>query len=328
MSEKKIIITTINPKTKGVQKFSTQLPNWDILLVGDKKSQHIDKENNIDFISWEEQQNLSFRSISVTPDNHYCRKNMGYLQAMSQGAEVIYDTDDDNIPHDIWSEPDFVHDESIYSKDSEYINIYSLYSDKRVWPRGFPLDEVLKPTSIQEKKEQVAIGVWQGLADNDPDVDAIYRLVYGEEIVFDKTEKKYALKKDMYCPFNSQNTFWRQEVFPLLYLPSTVSFRYTDILRGYVAQKLMWHHGYQLGFLPATVFQERNDHDLMKDFAQEIECYTEIKHLVSILDTVELGDDMPSNLLLAYTALKEAGIVKSEEITRVEAWVHDLQNLE
>ena len=51
-----------------------------------------------------------------------------------------------------------------------------------------------------------------------------------------------------------------------MYLPAFVSFRFTDILRGYVAQRIMWDYGLRLGFLPPNVFQKRNEHDLMADF--------------------------------------------------------------
>ena len=30
--------------------------------------------------------------------NHYCRKNLGYLFALQQGADCILETDDDNMP--------------------------------------------------------------------------------------------------------------------------------------------------------------------------------------------------------------------------------------
>ena len=36
-----------------------------------------------------------------------------------------------------------------------------------------------------------------------------------------------------YSPFNSQNTIWFKEIFPLLYLPVSCSMRATDIIRGF-----------------------------------------------------------------------------------------------
>ena len=54
-----------------------------------------------------------------------------------------------------------------------------------------------------------------------------------------------------YSPFNSQNTIWFKEIFPLLYLPVSCSMRATDIIRGLVAIEyykmiiksfILWHY--------------------------------------------------------------------------------------
>ena len=61
--------------------------------------------------------------------------------------------------------------------------------------------------------------IWQGLADRNPDIDAIYRLTQPLPVHFDKTKLRIALAEGSICPFNSQNTTWFREAFPLMYLP-------------------------------------------------------------------------------------------------------------
>ena len=75
------------------------------------------------------------------------------------------------------------------------------------------------------------------------------------------------------CPFNSQNTLWWPEAYPLLYLPSFVSFRMTDIWRSFVAQVCLYQTGKHLAFRDATVYQTRNEHSLIKDFKDEVPGY-------------------------------------------------------
>ena len=58
-------------------------------------------------------------------------------------------------------------------------------------------------------------------------------MVLGGEVTFSWDE--FAISLITYSPFNSQNTLWRKELLPLAYLPSKVTFRYTDILRGMIA---------------------------------------------------------------------------------------------
>ncbi len=64
---------------------------------------------------------------------------------------------------------------------------------------------------------------------------------------------------------------WWPEAYPLLYLPSYCSFRMTDIWRSVRCAALRWANGFG-GYLfhSATVFRDRNEHNLMRDFEQEM----------------------------------------------------------
>ena len=42
------------------------------------------------------QEALAYEAVGSVPWRHFGRKNIGFLYAMEHGAEVIYDTDDDN----------------------------------------------------------------------------------------------------------------------------------------------------------------------------------------------------------------------------------------
>lgn len=324
--QRTIVITSINRKTGAVSKFE-QLEGWSLLVIGDRKSQPFECGYGTRFLSVDDQLKLDFRYAHTAPFNHYARKNIGYLLAMSEGSEVIYDTDDDNWPKANWSMPLSACSLMVGQPGGQYANIYSYFSEKPIWPRGFPLDELSEGGQLTTRASEPApIGIWQGLADGDPDVDAIYRLLNTDETLF-KSKPPVFLDKNIYCPLNSQNTFWNPALFPLLYLPAHVSFRFTDILRGYVAQFLAWHHGYHVGFTEATVFQERNEHDLMKDFEDEIECYTQVKKVVEALNEGEYGGSVLENLLVAYEHLIRAGIAQKSELNLLNDWASDINQM-
>ena len=172
------------------------------------------------------------------------------------------------------------------------------------------------------KKKPVKIGVWQFLADEDPDVDAIYRLTNNEPIYFNK-RASLILNEGVCCPFNSQNTYFRSEVFPLLYLPSTVTFRFTDILRGLVAQPILWAAGYRLAFGEATVIQKRNPHNYLNDFESEIPGYLLAEKVVTIgKESVSHNRTIKENLLLVYKALQRENIVTESEIQALKLWLN------
>lgn len=263
-------------------------------------------------------------------DNHYCRKNLAYIEAIKEGAEVIIDTDDDNYPKQgddqngtgAWSYPPF---DGVYAHTcagrQEFVNAYRFFTDDLIWPRGFPLPHVCDLFDAARTVPQPStVGVWQGLADEDPDVDAIFRLTRGGRTTFNPG-KPIVLARGSVCPFNSQNTVVRKELFPLLYLPA-VTFRFTDILRGLVAQPIMWQHGYTLGFTQATVDQARNPHDYLKDFESEIPVYLHAGKIHRIVNAVlQPGQSIPDGMRAAYKALYGHKIVEREELSRLAAWL-------
>ena len=44
----------------------------------------------------------------------------------------------------------------------------------------------------------------------------------------------------------------------------------TDIWRSFVAQRIAWTNNWSVLFDEPTVWQERNEHDLMRDFRDEV----------------------------------------------------------
>lgn len=305
----------------GIKEFLLHT-DWHIVLVGDKKSKFIESSERLTFLSVLEQKKLGYQFVEHCPYNHYARKNIGYLYAIQQGADVIFDTDDDNRPYSHWSLPDFIGYDQVETK-TRFINAYSFFTKELIWPRGFPLDEIQADSVRSIKKTKKSeVGVWQGLADKEPDVDAIFRLIFDKYISFEH-HPPFILPKNVYCPFNSQNTFWAHIAFPYLYLPSEVGFRFTDILRGYIAQRLFWTDNLHLGFTKATVYQERNQHNLLSDFSDELDCYMNIKPIVNMLDSLILDDEPTRNLELVYNELTRQGFVPAEEKKRLLAWMSD-----
>lgn len=215
-----------------------------------------------------------------------------------------------------------------HTTDAGWVNVYRRYSDAHIWPRGFPLRRITDAASVRPlevtTRKAVQVGIWQALADGDPDVDAIYRLADGRLCYFNDREP-IVLDAGTWCPFNSQATAFASACFPLLYLPTSVSFRVTDILRGFVAQPILWAAGLRLGFHTATVHQDRNPHDLLRDFDGEIPLYLHTESMVeTIVSAVRSEGSIADNLRRVYEALAQQGTVDATEPARVEAWLTDL----
>ena len=324
--KKTIVITSIFQPTEAVRAFA-RMSDHHTIVVGDKKTPAGWSLDGVDYLSVEEQEKSPHSLARHLPFNHYCRKMLGYLRAIERGAEVVIDTDDDNIPKPGWSFPPFDGTHDQLPAELGFINIYRLFTRQHIWPRGLPLDSVLKKTELETSLGDCRVGIWQGLADGDPDVDAIYRLTNGAECIFE-SRSPVVLGAGTVTPFNSQNTAIRRELFPLLYLPVFVTFRFTDILRGLVAQPIMAASGYSLGFIDANVFQERNPHDYMKDFDSEIPVYQHSRAVFEIASEVVSPElSIATNLMVVYRNLEREGIVQTEEIVALEAWLNDLEKI-
>ncbi|MCE5198296.1 MAG: STELLO glycosyltransferase family protein [Armatimonadota bacterium] len=327
MTKKFIIITSIFSPTEAVKAFAA-LDEYKLIVVGDNKTPKDWHEDNVIFYPIEDQLNEGGSFARLLPENHYTRKMLGYLKAAKMGANIIIDTDDDNIPKTYWSFPSFEGRFQVSEPNMGFVNTYSYFTDMHIWPRGLPLSQIKAGAGsigeAQLSESETCIGVWQGLADEDPDVDAIYRLTNNAPCFFSERDP-IVLKKGTVCPFNSQNTAFRKELFALLYLPAFVTFRFTDILRGLVAQPIMWLYDYYLGFTKATVIQKRNEHDYTKDFESEIPCYLQSSKILEIVsECLDASKNISDNLCAAYAGLAKHNIVCDREVECVKAWCSEL----
>jgi hypothetical protein len=301
------------------------------IVVGDEPSPRDFRLEGCDFYGLEEQYDTGLRFARLCPTRHYARKNLGYLLAARAGARVVVETDDDNVPREeFWGERVRRQSVPVVKRDG-WVNVYRYFTDANIWPRGLPLDEVRggAPDFASLGVSDADCPIQQGLADENPDVDAIYRLVEPLPQSFARG-RAVALGAGAWCPFNSQNTTWWAEAFPLLYLPAYCSFRMTDIWRSFVAQRVAWGQGWRVLFHGPTVWQERNEHDLMRDFRDEVPGYLHNSAIAEALGRLELkagAPNIPANVRACYSKLVEMNLVDARELELLDAWVEDLESV-
>lgn len=313
------VVTTINNPTKAIEVLHEKFGK-NLIVVGDLKTPYDWGYKDVTYIPPSQNEDYCVK-------NHYARKNIGYMEAIKRGATCIYSSDDDNLPNADW-QLRFEKVSAIEAIDFGWHNVYYDFSDEHIWPRGFPLKRINKVVVSGISKSQRISSIQQGLANGEPDVDAIWRLVYNKKIKFDKRKSVY-LGQGSWCPINSQATWFFPRAFPLMYLPITVSMRMTDIFSGLIAQRCLWEIGEGVTFhSPPEVYQDRNEHDLLKDFEDEIQGYLNSDRIADILGTTKLKpgqENMCDNLLTCYEVLTEEKIFKPEEISSVKAWIKDYE---
>jgi hypothetical protein len=324
------VVTTVQAPTACMRRLAEVLraEGRPLIVVGDRKGPAGYDLPGAEFYPLAEQLRLPFRLAAALPVGHYARKNLGYLIAIARGAGCVYETDDDNMPNDRW-QVRRLHTPAERVEPRPWLNVYRLFCDEPIWPRGFPLDRVLDPGTYRHTPSACAVveaPIQQGLADLAPDVDAVWRLVIGREVFFGRRPSVW-LPPGTWCPFNSQTVWWWPAVYPLLYLPSYCSFRMTDIWRSFVAQRCLWELGLGVVFHEAEVVQQRNEHGLMRDFTDEIPGYQRNGDLVRCLDGLRLEPGptaVGTNLARCYRALAAGGFFPADELSLVDSWLDDV----
>ncbi|HUA53622.1 MAG TPA: hypothetical protein VMB81_15735 [Candidatus Sulfotelmatobacter sp.] len=301
---------------------------WDFVVIGDAKSPPDFRLEACRYFDLAAQARLGFALAARAPVGHYARKNLGYLAAIRAGAGVIVETDDDNHPLAAFWQTRERRPEAALVGGGGWINVYRLFADAPIWPRGLPLDAIHAPLASFETwpREPSDCPIQQELADDNPDVDAIWRLVAARPVAF-AADRAVALARGAWAPFNSQTTVWWRDAFPLLYLPAGCSFRMTDIWRALVAQRIAWENGWRILFRSPSVRQERNPHDLMRDFADEVPGYLHNRRIAETLEALVLAPGaaaIPANLARCYDALIGLGLLPAGERVLLDAWLADL----
>lgn len=332
-----LVVTTVNEPTSAMVSLAAGSSEHgsQLVVVGDTATPAGYRLQGAVILDFDTQGLMRFELAAIAPTGHYSRKNLGYLYAMAAGAGVIVETDDDNHPMPSFFEERtrMVAARSIMADG--WVNVYAYFGNDDgntvIWPRGLPLDAIRQtvPAAVDGGHEIYDCPIQQGLANEDPDVDAIFRLTARLPYSFQLREP-LVLRPGAWSPFNSQNTTWFRDAFRLMYLPAFCSFRMTDIWRSLVAQRIGWENGWCVLFRAADVWQERNEHDLMADFLSEIPGYLHNRELAKRLSAVvvEPGvEGIPGSMRRCYGELLDMGLVAPEEAAALEAWLRDTDRL-
>ena len=333
-----LVVTTIFPPSKLFSQID--FATWCVVVVGDRKSVPFTfKHPKLVLLTAKDQETLPY-TISV-PWNHFARKNLGYLYAIHHGAEIIYDTDDDNllssnyIPINIFFKETTMYSEArnthrhLYNPYPDFLPVDATGEPVVAWPRGFPLESITDSSTygapINKFRNGSDVSVVQSLANSDPDVDSIYRLTHGVPLFFQSGSIRVSLPPGKFSPFNAQATIFSKRSFWGLVLPTTVHGRVSDIWRSYLVQRIMWELGQRLVFVSPFVTQCRNSHEYLGDFNAEIALFEKCGRLAEILlEWKPSPGNLPSILNEGALLLYERGFILWEDVNLFRAWITDL----
>lgn len=308
---KYIVSTTINPPTEAIDKFCKIAldQDWHLIVVGDLKTPH---DAYKDYFSSMYPDRFTYltptKQAEKYPElseaigwNCIQRRNIGFVEAWKAGAEIIATVDDDNIPMDNWGKDILVGEKKVitryYHVDSQ---VFDPIWQEYFWHRGFPIQlkadrRKVKRASNQELKILVQANLWEG----EPDVDAVTRIIHSGNLLELLLEYPEYYAADKPAPFNSQNTILCRDIFPTYFLFPYIG-RMDDIWAAYITQHYFPN---SVVFGEPTVYQKRNEHDLVTDLEQEMFGYRNTIKLVNDMDHWE--DYLPLAARQAYRIYKK-----------------------
>lgn len=326
--KKCVVITTINIPTESILKHINN-PSYDVIIVGDNKTPTDYIHLNCIFLDVDLQNQLFPELSSLIPYNHYARKNIGYLYAIKYGYNIIYETDDDNIPYDNFDS--VLHFDNLYmvsDDNNKWMNIFKYFTNNtHIWQRGYPLSLINIDSQFIIEQTNKKPSIINGLVENDPDVDAIYRLTSNNNNILWKDNTSIIISNQNMCPFNTQNTFWvNNHFFITMLIPSSVSFRYCDILRGIICNILLKKTGNYMMYTSPNVVQNRNEHNLINDFKSEIEMYLHNENILNFIENdIESIDghyiQLKKLMKCIYNNLLQNKVITQLDIDILDKWL-------
>jgi hypothetical protein len=276
-----IVTTTINPPTEATKKFS-EMPGWNLIVVGDLKTPHEEyKKLNCIYLDPETQEDKYPTLSKLIGWNSIQRRNLGFIEAFNRGAEIIASVDDDNIPLPNWGKNVFVGKTiecDLYISENGVFDPLSVTNSSHLWHRGYPIEFLnsrhkIKNLGKSVRKVLVQADLWNG----DPDIDAIARINFRPEVEFSEILRPFCSSN--ISPFNSQNTFLAREVFPVYSVLPFIG-RMDDIWASYILQ---YHFPDCVAYNQASVYQARNPQDLVTNLENEIFGYRNTLNLLNNL---------------------------------------------
>ncbi len=312
-----ILTTTINIPIflknicENIKKFKHK--NIFFLVLADRKTpieaksycKKISKKFKIKIIYLDiEKQDLYFKKkyknlYSLIPYNDNMRRLLGLIYIKKFNPKRVIFIDDDNF---VSNKVDFlkghsivstkVSGKSIYIK-SRWPNIYRYLQTENnlpIFPRGFPWSKRdIKNFKFKFKKVKNKLVLANcGFILGDPDIDAISRLFWKIKVKKIISKGNKLIGKNMFCPFNDQNTCIDGKT-SLLYFKPVSAGRNSDIWTSYLYNKISSLHDSLISYGMPHLTQIRNKHDIWKDFELEKLHNIYSDHFVQLLMNVKVN---------------------------------------
>ncbi len=265
---KVIVTTTINPPTEAIERFDA-MEGWTLIAIGDRKTPADYRLKRGIYVNPEDQEKYDKPLSDAIGWNCIQRRNIGLLMAHDLKADIVALVDDDNIPLPGWGNNLMIGKESMaefYKTELPVFDPIGATNYPHLWHRGYPLQLIFRRDYSAKLYEIITPDIQADFWNGDPDIDAICRMEHAPNCTFDPVA--FPIASNKMSPFNSQNTFMAGSILKDYFLWPGIG-RMDDIWASYYVQA----KGYRVIYGAPSVFQKRNEHNLIDDMIAEYRGY-------------------------------------------------------
>jgi hypothetical protein len=334
------IITTTIHVPKIVALHNEYYPEAVFYITGDRRTPHdevcsfIKDFHNVRYYTPDDQDCLGYSCSEAIGWNTIQRRNIAMLEAIKDGVDVIVTIDDDNIPmsrNHISSMGNLIEKSfsgCMIDSDNRWVDS-GQFLIPPVIMRGFSWSKKggkLSFKPVVRKK----IGIVAGLSLGDPDINASEWLVKPPYVTGaqELLETGFIVDHNVWSPFNSQNTAWRRDLFPLMFVIPHIGTRYDDIWCSYIAERIMRETDFYLYFGKPFSFQARNVHNYIKDLSIEMFGIEHTDRFCELLDSFSLPDgNLNEKVRYIFRELKRTDFFPKKAAEAGIAWCEDIEKV-
>jgi hypothetical protein len=224
------------------------------------------------------------KDVNVIPQRCHAETSFGFLQAYREGAELVFELDDDCWGTDLLSRhvANLAPTEGLHmerAKSGWYNPLLMMSNETNIFPRGYPYDPKTRAYGYVSYSSKDACVLNMGMWSGQPDLDAATILslgglkgLAGNSGVL--VEKKRVIGKNIFFPICSMNTSFRAEIIPAfyqMYMNYEGLDRYCDIWSGLFIKKICDHLGKNISLGQPVVEHRKTERSTFKDLRAEHE---------------------------------------------------------
>lgn len=353
-----LVLTTINVPTV-LALYRKCDPDVHFYIMGDRKTPDLEvcrlleSIPNHSYYGYDFQAKLGYKCHSAIGPDCIQRRNIGFLEALKDGADLIVTIDDDNmcINEDYFENYQRLFCTTRLTQASRLVDGFMQQvgdprnfngikvSGKDGWfdpgqflvppvvQRGFPIQAQHRPK--YEPVVDAKIGVASGLILGDSDMDAYTRIGKAPTVgdVAMLAQVGCVVDPNTYTIFNSQNSCVLREFVPAYFMMPSVG-RYDDVYAALIVQRVMRERDYHVHLGQPLVLQERNEHNLIADLRAEIDGMENTEKLADLLDHIQLpAKSVIEDTRIIYEQLCHCSFIPEESAHAGLVWLEDCEGV-